>query len=362
MRVLILLLFVLLTNRLVGQVSPKPTYTLTSRLHYGFIWDYSTYVSHLSQQHLPAIEINLTRQTKGSKLWQQEYNYPQVGYSLYYFVFDPAKPVGNALVLMTHAGKNIFKTKRSNMQWRLGFGPTYIERRYDLKENPKNNMISQRINFSMSGQVNYNFRISNKVLFNLGLGIVHISNGALKRPNFGVNLPTIHAGVGINVAKGDDEYRRDSVQSFKRKTYFHISPFIGLKEVYPVNGPKYFLGGINAYIERRMNRKSGLNAGIDLSYDYSKKSEIITDTVNVGNIFINHCQASVIAGHELYINKLSLLTQIGVYVYDPIHLYKPFYNKVGFKYYISDKVYVGMIMKIHLGIADWIEWGGGIRL
>lgn len=132
--------------------------------------------------------------------------------------------------------------------------------------------------------------------------------------------------------------------------------------MYPVNGPKYFLGGFNAYVERRMTRKSGLNIGLDCNYDQSKKSEIMFDTIDVKNIVINRTQVGFIVGHELYINKLSMLTQIGAYGFDPTHINKAIYQKVGFKYYVSDKIFVSMIMKIHLGVADWIEWGGGLRL
>ncbi len=362
MRFFCLLLILLSFSYSNAQPSPKPTYTFTPRLHYGYIWNFSEEVAHLANQHMPAIELNVTKQTKGSKAWQQEYLYPQVGYSLMYFAFDPKKPVGNALAALIHAGKNFYKTKRTNLQWRLGYGLAYVERRYEVEHNLKNNVISQRINFTISGQLNYNVQLTPSVLFNMGIGLFHISNGSLKRPNFGINLPTLHAGLGLNIVKGDHEYKKDSVVAFKRKTYFHISPFMGLKEVYPVNGPKYFLGGFNALVERRINRKSGLHAGVDFSYDHSKKAEIAYDSLPVANTVFNRAQAGIILGHELYIHRLSLLTQAGIYVHDPARLNKTFYQKVGLKYYVTEKIFVNMTMKLHLGIADWIEWGGGIRL
>jgi hypothetical protein len=359
---IVVFVFLIFSSAILKAQSPKPTYILTSRVHYGFIWNFSEEVSHLANQHMPAFELNLTKQTKGNKSWQQEYNYPQVGYSLYYYVFDPKKPVGNALGLLAHAGKKIFRTKRSDLQWRMGFGLAYVDKRYNVESNFKNNVISERINFTLNGQLNYNFQITPKILLNLGVGLTHISNGALKRPNFGINLPTMHVGLGVTISKGDAEYKKDSVKIFKRKTYYHIAPFMGLKEVYPVNGPKYFVGGISALVERRVNRKSGLHAGLDFSYDHSKKSEIKNDTLNLDNVFLNRAQAAILIGHELYINRLSLLTQGGIYLYDPTHLNNSFYQKVGFKYYVTEKIFVNMTMKLHLGIADWIEWGIGARL
>ena len=361
MRVVVFVLIIFSSAILKAQPSPKPTYILTTRIHYGFIWNFSPEVSHLANQHMPAFELNLTKQTKGNKSWQQEYKYPQVGYSLYYYAFDPSKSVGNALGLLIHAGKKIYRTKRSNLQWRMGCGLAYVNKTFDVENNFKNNVISEKVNFTLNGQLNYNFQITSKVLFNLGLGLTHISNGALKRPNFGINLPTMHVGIGIKISK-DEEYKKDSVKIFRRKTYYHVSPFMGLKEVYPVNGPKYFVGGINAVVERRVNRKSGLHIGLDFSYDHSKKSEIKNDTLNLNNVFLNRAQAAVLIGHELYLNKLSLLTQAGIYLYDPTHLNNAFYEKVGLKYYVTEKIFVNTTLKIHFGVADWIEWGVGARL
>ncbi len=363
MRVFCFVLFVCSFIQTNAQVSSKPTYTFTPRVHYGYIWNFSKEVSHLANQHMPAIELDVTKQTNGTKAWQQEYRYPQIGYSLMYYVFDPQKPVGNALALFLHAGKNFYKTKRSNFQWRLGYGLAYVERRFEVKTNYRNNVLSQRLNFTISGQLNFNLRLSSAVLFNLGIGLLHISNGSLKKPNFGINLPSLHAGIGMDLFKGDERYKKDSIVSvYKRKTYFHVSPFAGLKEVYPVNGPKYVLGGVTAYLERRMNRKSGLHAGFDFSYDHSKKSEIRYDTLDVANTAANRAQGAVVLGHELYLHRLSLLTQAGIYLYDPTHINKSIYQKVGLKYYVSEKLFVHMTMKLHLGIADWIEWGGGIRI
>ena len=323
--------------------------------------DYSS-VAHLSNQHMPGFELDFTKQTYGKKQWQQEYNYPQIGYSLIYYSFNPQKPVGNALALFIHAGKNFYKTKRSNLQWRLGFGNAYVERRFNVESNFKNNVISQRINFTISGQLNFNVNVLPRVALNFGLGMLHISNGSLKRPNFGINLPTVHAGIAYQFNKNAERIRKDSLPTVRRKTNYYVSTFMGLKEVYPVNGPKYFLGGANLLVERKYNRKSGLHTGLDISYDHSKKSEIAYDTLPVRNVFINRAQAGLLVGHELYMDKLSLLTQLGVYLYDPAHIDNRFYQKVGFKYYITENVYANLIMKIHLGVADWIEWGIGMRL
>jgi len=269
-----------------AQEVVKPDWHITPKLHYGFIWNFDDEVAHLANQHYTAYELSITKQTKGNKEWQNAYRLPQVGYSLYYFSFDRTKPVGNIAAVLIHAGKNIYKTKRSNLQWRIGFGTAYTERRFDYQNNFKNNVVSQRINFGLNGQLNFNCHITQKVFLNLGLELMHFSNGALKRPNFGVNLPAAHVGIGLKLIGSESLTKKDTASFFKRKTSVHLSSFWGYKEVYPVNGPKYLLGGLNAIIEQRINRKSGLHAGLDFSYDHSKKSEIDYDAIPVENNFI----------------------------------------------------------------------------
>lgn len=166
-----------------AQNSPRPVYSISPKLHYGYIWNFADEVAHLSNQHMPAFELDIIKQTKGNKPWQQEYRLPQVGYSLSYFAFDPSKPVGNALVALIHGGKNLYKTPRTNMQWRLGAGMAYVEKRFDVYSNYKNNVISQRINFALNGQINFNCRLSSALFFTMGIGLVHISNGSLQKPN-----------------------------------------------------------------------------------------------------------------------------------------------------------------------------------
>jgi hypothetical protein len=364
MRIVFVVILSFLLSPMSAQDLPKPAYTLTARAHYGFVWNFSKDISHLATQHMPAFELNLTGQTRGAKPWHQEYRYPQIGYSLYYFSFDPQKPLGNSIALVVHAGKAFYRTARTSLFWRVGCGPAWVNKRFDTHTNYRNNMISARLNFTLNGQLNFQYHLSRRMLVNLGVGLIHISNGSLKKPNFGINLPTVHAGIGVNLSEKKDYHRYDSLPVFRRKTQVHLAVATGWKEVYPVNGPKYSLLVLNGYVERRVNRKSGVHIGADFSYDDSKRAEIRNDATlqGIDNVPANYMQAGVLLGHELYLHRLSLLTQLGVYLYDPTHLSRPYYQKFGLKYYLTEKCYVNMTMKNHLGVADWVEWGVGFRL
>jgi hypothetical protein len=73
-------------------------------------------------------------------------------------------------------------------------------------------------------------------------------------------------------------------------------------------------------------------------------------------------RVGVFIGHELFVNRISLEAQIGYYVYDPFKNEIPIYDRVGMKYYITNKIFAGFTIKTHLFLAEALEFGVGVRL
>ena len=67
-------------------------------------------------------------------------------------------------------------------------------------------------------------------------------------------------------------------------------------------------------------------------------------------------------GHELFINRMSLITQFGYYFYYPFDFEGRTYNRIGLKRYFGDKVFGAITLKSHAAKAEALEFGGGIRL
>lgn len=67
-------------------------------------------------------------------------------------------------------------------------------------------------------------------------------------------------------------------------------------------------------------------------------------------------------GHELFINKLSLITQLGYYIYYPFDFEGKTYQRVGLKRYFGDKWFVAITLKSHAAKAEAVEFGLGVRL
>jgi hypothetical protein len=73
-------------------------------------------------------------------------------------------------------------------------------------------------------------------------------------------------------------------------------------------------------------------------------------------------RVGLFVGHELFINKLSLVTQLGYYVYYPFDFEGRVYNRVGLKHYFGQKWFGTITLKSHAAAAEAVEFGIGVRL
>jgi hypothetical protein len=351
-----LYLLIFLSFPLCAQWKNLKEYNFNVKIHSGFILEHNSDVAQLANQHPRILEIDAYRQTNGNKPWQQVHHFPRLGYSFNYVFLDPSKPLGNMASLVFYMSKTIFKTRGSRLEIRLGMGPGYADKTFDLHQNPKNNMISTRYLFCLNGRINYVVNIGKHINLNTGIGIIHFSNGSIKLPNQGINIPSVHLGIGFQQQK-TVTITSDSLPKTKKMLSLDVMFAGGIKEEYPINGPKFFVSTISAYLNKRLNYKSGLTLGLDLFYDPS-----IDRYFDTPHSFFEKTKAGISAGHELYFGKLSLLTQLGVYVRDPYKLNAPVYERYGFKYKLYKNCFLQLSMKIHYGSVDYVEWGTGIRI
>jgi hypothetical protein len=348
--------FLLFSVNCLGQSSCFRDYTLNFKYHYGFIMKHSENMAHLANQRPSAFELELSQQTTGKQRFAQLYNFPRIGISAHYYLMDRHKPLGNMLGIYPHISFIIIRQKKHELNFRVGWGLGYIERRFDLNDNYKNNLISSRINYTLSGRLNYTFKIG-RYNINAGIGLLHFSNGAMKVPNLGINVPTIHLGIGLN-PKENPEFKKDSLPPYKRSWNFYLSTSGGIKRIYPVNGSAFFLSSTSIYFGRSLNRKSTIMMGTDIMYDPSGKHDFDGDEMGIK--FIDF-KWGLTAGHELSFSRISLLTQFGYYLYDPLKLAKPVYQRYGLKYYINKNYFAGIALRAHFGTADLVEYSLGVK-
>ena len=119
----------------------------------------------------------------------------------------------------------------------------------------------------------------------------------------------------------------------------------------------------SAYIDKRISKKSAIQFGGEFLVSYSLKDYIkISSIVNENYKKGDFKRASLLIGHELFVSNISLITQIGYYIYYPVIFEGKIYERIGLKYYFNKKYFASISLKAHIAKAETISFGIGIRL
>ena len=123
---------------------------------------------------------------------------------------------------------------------------------------------------------------------------------------------------------------------------------------------------LSTYVDKRINKLSAFQLGGDVFFSNFLKELIAYKSVAFPEENLSgdedYRRIGLFAGHELFINKLTLLTQLGYYVYYPFDFEGLTYVRVGLKRYFYNKYFASITLKSHWAKAEAVEFGIGIRL
>jgi hypothetical protein len=320
---------------------------------------------NLVNGHPEGVMASFLVKTHGAKDWHKVYGFPDYGAFFLYQDFK-SQPLG---VCYSVGGFYDFYFLNRHLQLRLAQGIAYATNPYDKVTNSINKAFGTEILDNTNIGLSYdNQKLFNHVGFHAGLLFTHYSNGRVKTPNSGINTYMLNVGLNYNfenekaiqndTALVKKSYREPIKYNFVFRTGVNESPIIRSGQQ-----PFYHLG---LYVDKRFNRKSAMQLGTDLFLTYSFKDYIKYYSVAYPekNIDPNtdYKRVGVFVGYELFVNRISLEAQLGYYVYEPFKNDIPVYDRLGMKYYITDKLFGSFTIKTHMFLAEALEFGIGVRL
>ena len=334
------LVFFLTTSFVFSQGKNKDFF-VDANYFYGTILRHNKDISHLVKAHPDGFIVGFNRKTYGAERWQQEYNYPDWGFS---FVHQNAHydVLGENYGLYGHF--NFYFLKR-NLFFRIGQGIAYNSNPFDLETNFKNNAYVQA-----------------------GIALVHYSNGNFKAPNSSTNAFTLNVGVQYSVAdERNPEYISDSLpKKISEPIKYNFVFRGGLNESDYLNLGQHPFFVVSAFADKRLSYKSMLQLGADFFYLPFLKKEIEYLSIAFPSAGVegdeDFKRVGIFAGHELHINKLAVVSQVGYYVYYPYDFEGRTYFRAGLKYYLTDKLFSAITLKSHGAKVEGVEFGVGIRI
>ena len=331
----------------------------------GNILPHSPELYHLITGHPEGVMVSFSKKTHGKEAWQKLYNYPDYGG---YFLYQDFKNeiLGKNYAIGAHYNFYFFNRK---LQFKIAQGIAMTTNPYDKVNNSKNRAFGSKYMGNTNFMLNFKKEnLADGFGLEAGFFFTHYSNGRFKSPNSGINTYGINLGLNYSFCKTKLKIMDTVAVSLKftEPIKYNIVFRTGFNESITIGSGQKPFYHIGFYADKRINRKSALQLGTELFMTTSIKEYIKYRSIAYPEDHVDsntdYKRIGVFIGHELFINKISLETQLGYYVYRPFDLDVPIYDRLGMKYYWTPKIYSGIAVKTHGFLAEATEFSIGIRL
>ncbi|WP_350285086.1 acyloxyacyl hydrolase [uncultured Croceitalea sp.] len=348
-----------------SQSKDSTKYIFDLSQFHGSILLHNPDISHLISAHPAGLILGFNRKRFGEEAWEAEYGYPDTGFS---FVYQDMRNATLGQHYGFYAHYNFYFFKR-NLQFRIGQGIAYNTDPYDKNTNFRNNAYGSH--FLSSTLLMLNYHKENLIAgfgVKAGLSLIHYSNANFKAPNTSTNTAAINFGLTYDLNKDQivDYVPKQPTEKIREPIRYNLVLRGGVNESDVIGSGQYGFAIFSAYADKKMGRKSALQLGTDAFFSNFLKELIRFQSIAFPEMDVapdtDFKRVGFFIGHELFINKMSVLTQLGYYVYYPFDFEGRVYNRVGLKRYFGDKVFGSLTLKSHGAAAEALEFGIGIRL
>jgi len=331
--------------------------------------------SPITQQRNLSAEFLI--QTDGKKDWHQLFGFPKLGIGFQQSWYPQTTELGSPMAIYTFIESPIHRFKNAQLDWGFHFGVDLNWNSYNQDTNPNNVIIGSWATFYAHLAIIYHQNLGKRFGFDLSVGFTHGSNGAVKMPNYGINIFDPRIAVTYNLSKEKPELKKHDLEPLKKYNEMSLSFAIGTKQLDVTggdslskalfNGQDFTVYNVVLSYNRKISRLSKIGAGIDFTVDQADNANGIVNGDNDAvypAAFNEKMKWAVLLSYELCLDKLSLLIQPGFYFYRTTHDPKPFfYQKIGVRYDVYKGLYTGVSLRaVNFGQADWIEFTFGYKL
>ncbi|MCK9207646.1 MAG: acyloxyacyl hydrolase [Salinivirgaceae bacterium] len=354
-------IFIFTSIMLVNQAFGQDTVTrkLIPKLEYaaytGRLIAHHADMKHLSQQPYVGNELRLGFQTTGSQYWQQLLKYPTFGVGLYSGYFNN-KIVGNPMALFGFMEMPFKRFGHAALSTSWSAGCTFNINEYDSITNPLNNAIGTDLNVYIDFSLLYKQQFKNNWEWGGGIKFQHFSNGAIKYPNYGLNMVTLQATLSFMMGKPFAGFQTGSPEPIVKKYEIYVFEGVGWcgKNMAEPN-VKYFNNSLSLGYNYRINQKRMIGFGADVFYNEENSENFVGREMSTQD----YVSYAGFLSTDLLANKFRMSVQLGFYLYKPVDYWLPFYERVALRYYFVPWAFANVSLKAHAAKAQYVEYGIG---
>lgn len=357
----IFILIILTISRGVAQTdSLQKHWSLGINTYYGALFKMRAHDPLLQFSHLSGIELTGQQQTNGTKYWHQLYGYPEIQFGVGFYDYGVPKTYGQSYI--AHVGLGFLLADQ--LKFSFGSGIVYTNRIYDKDKNPENRAISTTLSFGLLANLTYTIPLNNSFSFQTQISFRHISNGRIKIPNNGMNVPLL--GIGVNYHPHDKEpvKIKKEIPKVDKKLHYQLSFARGWKNVMGYDPTKNPVNLLSFYISKNISPINAFTIGLDGWYDHSTYHELwLKHSAKPDeSMDIDNRRLAFTLGNIFYMGDFEFLFQMARYIYLPYKFYSSYYQRYGIHYRCLENAFLNVSLKAYKGKADLLEFGVGIGI
>lgn len=347
----------------VSQPSTSPSYSIDVSYTYGTILEHNPDIAHLITGHPEGVLLRYNQRTYGDKEWESLYGFPDLGFT---FTYQDLKnqSLGDAYGIYGHY--NFYALNRK-LQYGIGTGIAYMTNPYDPVTNFRN--VAYGTTITSASYVILNYReesLFKNIGFNAGITLIHYSNGSIKEPNTSTNSFLINAGLTYSVDPINRQKKTWEKTPYSEPVHLNVLLRHGWNEINFIGSGQFPFFTLSTFADKRLSKKSSIHAGVDLMNsqflkeyrDFLANSFASSDLTGEESIW----RAGVFAGHELHLGRTSIITYLGLYIYDEIGFGSIIYNRIGLQRKLNDQLQLSLTLKSHGASAEALSLGIGYRI
>jgi hypothetical protein len=334
--------------------------SIEGKANYGFIIPHHQEIWALTDGFFPILEASLLLQTDGRSNSQYQRHYPQFGLTYLYSDFGGSEPLGVMHAVIPNLRLPLLRSDKVLITFGVGLGVAYLSEKYDRIENYQNLTIGSHYNAAVNFQLKTSINLSSQLSASGGISMTHVSNGTIKTPNYGLNMPALFAGLEYKITRREVIFLKpEQIKKLKGKVNVRLGAAMAIKENSDVWKKEFrvYIGQMSLGVY--YNNTNRLLLDVDAVYDESMKYAMEAAGVPVDN-HEDATKGGISLGHEWTFDRLSLLANLGYYVYNAEYADELFYNKLGVVFRFTRYSYASVTLQAHWAKAEFLSFGLGV--
>ncbi|MCF8450368.1 MAG: acyloxyacyl hydrolase [Taibaiella sp.] len=314
-------------------------------------------------------DVNFVQHTYGRRVWEQGRHFPRLGVAITGIQYGIDAVYGNVIGVYPNITFPIVSGKRIEWTLRAGNGIGYVTNQYS-RANPVNTTnvaIGSKVNDFIMILSDAGYEVNKHWQIKAGAFITHISNGSVRKPNLGINVVGMGAGVSYFPVTAHPTKIARPLQPLSQRYLLQLRYGMSLVSANTPGGPLFPVYTGTGYVSRRWRNHNKGFAGIDYSYHQNLYAHLRDNGLEQGRERQHAYKCAVLAGNEFLLGRVGIMVQAGVYIKKGYLQKEDVYEKVSFNYYCVQRergpvkeLYLFTSLKAHLNVAEMGEMGVGI--